>query len=207
MYRSSGSTLIPIPTTLKFQLNQKRKNAETINFVQLFINFNYNLTELNGILNDYSSRVAFFREKFIFSFFIIPNEWVIQNDMHFNLFLRFLYCIDMLGDILLSIWTHPPSNFLARSILSNVLIIHNFYCLMQCHFIFQLFLIGCMRFFFCCSIQLYRHISNYGWAVKFSAKNWGIFILKLAFPLECLIWIRSSKEEMKHNIESVLLHQ
>lgn len=131
MYRSSGSTLIPIPTTLKFQLNQKRKNAETINFVQLFINFNYNLTELNGILNDYSSRVAFFREKFIFSFFIIPNEWVIPNDMHFNLFLRFLYCIDMLGDILLSIWTHPPSNFLARSILSNVLIIHNFYCLMQ----------------------------------------------------------------------------
>lgn len=93
MYRSSGSTLKPIPTTLKFQLNQKRKNAETINFVQLFINFNYNLTELNGILNDYSSRVAFFREKFIFSFFIIPNEWVIQNDMHFNLFLRLLYCI------------------------------------------------------------------------------------------------------------------
>lgn len=38
---------------------------------------------------------------------------------------------DMLGDILLSIWTHAPSNFLARSMLSNNLIIHNFYCRMQ----------------------------------------------------------------------------
>lgn len=147
MYWTSGSTLIPIPTTLKFQLNQKRKNAETINFVQLFINFNYNLTELNGILNDYSSRVAFFREKFIFSFFIIPNEWVIPNDMHFNSFLRFLYCIDMLRDILLSIWTHP-SNFLARSILSNVLIIHNFYCLMQYASLFSNCFWSAVRVFF-----------------------------------------------------------
>lgn len=144
----SGSTLIPIPTTLKFQLNQKRKNAETINFVQLFINFNYNLTELNGILNDYSSRVAFFREKFIFSFFHHP-KWMSHSEWHALQFVSSFSLLYWYAGGYFTFYLDTPSfkfsgtfNIIERLNYSQFLL-PNAICL----FIFQLFLIGCAGFF------------------------------------------------------------